>query len=67
MPPEYRAWTTQDGQPVAPEAVQLEVVLRRLGGRVDTFSFAPAGDFLRGAGTVEEPHSFDVTVFSWSL
>jgi cobalt-zinc-cadmium efflux system membrane fusion protein len=42
--------------------VQLEVELARLGGRRETLSFAPSGDFLRTTRPVEEPHSFEVTV-----
>jgi cobalt-zinc-cadmium efflux system membrane fusion protein len=36
--------------------------LGRLGGRTDTFAFAPAADYLLGNGVVHEPHSFDVNV-----
>jgi cobalt-zinc-cadmium efflux system membrane fusion protein len=62
VPPEYRAWVTRQGQPVAPEAVQLTVELARLDGEKNLFRFAPQEDFLRGDGVVTEPHSFDVTV-----
>jgi cobalt-zinc-cadmium efflux system membrane fusion protein len=60
--PEYRAWAYQDGEPLPPGDVQLEVELRRFDGRSDRIGFAPAGDFLRGDASVEEPHSFDVAV-----
>lgn len=62
VPPEYRAWVTRKGQPVAPEDVQLTVELARLDGEKNLFRFAPRDDFLRGDGVVTEPHSFDVTV-----
>jgi len=62
VPPEFRAWATQDGKPLAAADVQLDVELRRFGNRSDRIVFAPAGDFLRGDATVEEPHSFDVTL-----
>lgn len=62
VPPEYRAWATRGGTPVDPRQVRLAVELRRLGGRVDRFAFAPTGSFLRGNGEVIEPHSFDVVV-----
>lgn len=62
IPPEYRAWATQDGQPVPPNEVELVVELTRLGGKVDRFVFEPEGDFLRGKGVVVEPHSFTVRV-----
>lgn len=62
VPPEYRAWVTSKGQPVAPDAVQLTVELARLDGEKNLFRFAPQEDFLSGDGVVTEPHSFDVTV-----
>ena len=62
VPPEFRVYPFQDGQPVAPETVNLTIELRRLGNRTDTFSFRPESDYLRGDGVVLEPHSFDVRV-----
>lgn len=62
VPPEYRAWLTLDGKAVPPGEAQLTVRLTRLGGVVDTFSFAPRGDYLLGSGEVREPHSFDVQI-----
>jgi membrane fusion protein, heavy metal efflux system len=62
VPPEYHAWATLDDTVLAPNAWQLSVTLRRLGGRVDEFTFKPQDDYLLGSRTVEEPHSFDVRV-----
>ena len=62
VPPEFRAWARQDGQPVAPGEVSLEVELARLGGQIDEISFAPEGDYLRGDVVVSEPHSFEVSI-----
>ncbi|WP_374601985.1 efflux RND transporter periplasmic adaptor subunit [Arenimonas sp.] len=62
VPPEYRAWLYKDGEPLPPEAVELRVVLARLGGTTDTHAFTPRGDHLVGSLEVYEPHSFDVTV-----
>lgn len=62
VPPEYRAWATLDGKAIKPGDWKLEVKLTRLGGKTDSFRFAPQQDFLRGQGVVEEPHSFDVSV-----
>lgn len=62
VPPEFRAWITDDGKPVADGRARLVVELTRLGGQVDRFDFSRSGDFWRGNGTVEEPHSFDVRV-----
>ncbi|MCG2606939.1 MAG: efflux RND transporter periplasmic adaptor subunit, partial [Achromobacter sp.] len=68
VPPEYRAWVTRGGAPVPPAEVDLSVTLTRLDGERNVFRFRPQEDpgsgtgFLRGDGTVTEPHSFDVTV-----
>lgn len=57
--PQYRAWITSAGKPVA---AQLTVELTRLDGRKDSFQFVPQGDYLQGQGVVHEPHSFAVEV-----
>ncbi len=62
VPPEFRAWARQDGRPVPPTEVSLQVELARLGGRVDAISFAPERDYLRGDTVVAEPHSFEVSI-----
>ncbi len=62
IPPEYRVWFYEDDQPLPADAATVEVELQRLGGKRDRFTFRPEGDYLRGSGVVEEPHSFDVTV-----
>lgn len=62
VPPEIRAFVYQDERQVDPATVELDVTLRRLGGRVDRISFTPRGDFLVSDATVPEPHSFDAEV-----
>ena len=62
VPPEYRAWVRYKGETLAPEQLTLSVSLRRLGGKVDDFTFTRQGDYLLGSDEVREPHSFDVTV-----
>ena len=62
VPPEFRAYAHRDGKPIDPRGVELEVTLRRLGGRVDRIVFEPRGDYLWGRQTVDEPHSFDAEV-----
>lgn len=62
VPPQFRAYAMREGKAVNPAEVNLTVTLRRLGGEVNNFTFTPSGNFLQGAGTVEEPHSFDVEV-----
>jgi membrane fusion protein, heavy metal efflux system len=62
VPPEYHAWPTSGGKPVPLEDVRLTVTLNRLGDKQDRFEFSPQEDYLRGGGTVLEPHSFIVQV-----
>lgn len=62
VPPEFRAWFTQAGKPVAPSSAKLSVELRRPDGAVDHHSFSPEGDYARSNAEVYEPHSFDYSV-----
>ena len=62
VPPEFRVYPFRNDQPIGPSSVDLTIDLGRLGDRVDRFEFLPQADYLRGDGTVLEPHSFDVTV-----
>jgi cobalt-zinc-cadmium efflux system membrane fusion protein len=64
VPPQFRAYLYDHDKPLSPSAATVSIELRRLGGRVGTFRFTPEGDYLRGDGVVEEPHSFDVTVIA---
>ncbi|MBN8956861.1 MAG: efflux RND transporter periplasmic adaptor subunit [Rhizobiales bacterium] len=60
--PEFRVYPYWQNKPLDPSKVDLRMVLTRLGGRADAFSFTPNSDFLMGSGIVKEPHSFDVAV-----
>ena len=62
VPPEHHVYAFRGGKPISPSEVQLAVTLGRLDGEVNKFSFTSEGDYLKGSGTVTEPHSFDVTV-----
>lgn len=62
VPPEFRVWVTDNGQPVAPTDVDLQVQLTRLGNVVDAIGFSVEGDYLRGDTVIYEPHSFVVTL-----
>lgn len=62
VPPEFRAWFTNGGKPVAPSAVKLSVELTRPGGVKDTHAFTSEGDYARGTAEVYEPHSFDYAI-----
>lgn len=62
VPPEFHLYAYQAGKPVDPNDVSARIELSRLDGQVDSFSFQPRDDYLRGDGVVTEPHSFDVGV-----
>lgn len=62
VPPEYRAWATVGDEQVAPNDVDLQVTLTRLGDVQDRINFFVEGDYLRGDQVIYEPHSFMVTV-----
>lgn len=62
VPPEFRVWVTDNGEPVMADAVLMSVKLARLGGVVDKINFIPQGDFLRGDMEIYEPHSFKVAI-----
>jgi cobalt-zinc-cadmium efflux system membrane fusion protein len=62
IPPEFRVYAYDQGKPVDPSKIELQIELHRLGGDEDKFHFMPAGDYLRSDGVVNEPHSFDVHV-----
>jgi len=62
--PKYRAWLYSAGQPLQDANARLQVVLKRLGGVIDTHDFEPEGDHLTSNEIVYEPHSFDVEVLA---
>ncbi len=62
VPPEFRAWVTEADSFIAPDEIDLEVTLARLGGVEDRIAFSPHGEYLRGNTVVDEPHSFVVTL-----
>jgi len=65
VPPQFRVFpSSPTGEAIAPGDVTLSAALTRLGGQVDRITFVPESDFLRGTSTVEEPHSFDVTLIA---
>ena len=64
VPPEFRVWVSDDGEPVSPDAVELQVKLTRLGNVVDDIRFRVEGDYLRGDTVIYEPHSFVVTLIA---
>lgn len=62
VPPEFHVYFTKGGKPVSPADVKLAIELKRLGGKVDRFTFTPENDYLKATSSVQEPHSFDVKV-----
>jgi membrane fusion protein, heavy metal efflux system len=64
VPPEFRAYVYQNGEPRDLAGVTLEVRLNRLSGRTDQIRFSPREDYLVGDREVSEPHSFDVEVIA---
>ena len=55
--PEFHVYPYADKAPLSPAEVDLHIELARLGNQVDTFEFSPQDDYLRGHGSVSEPHS----------
>ena len=64
IPPQFRIFAYEDGEPIGLDGIELTIYLHRLGGRVDEFSFQREGEYLRGEQVVEEPHSFDVDIMA---
>lgn len=61
-PPRFRAYLSDRGNPIAPDAFSLRVTLQRLGGISDQITFVPKGDFLLSTQEITEPHSFDIAI-----
>ncbi len=62
VPPEFRVWVTDAGEPVLPQDVSVHATLTRLGDVKDEISFDVQDDFLRGDTVIYEPHSFIVSI-----
>ena len=60
--PQFRIYTTLAGKPLDPAQSQVVVTIERLGRKPQPFSFTKEADYLKGAGVVEEPHSFLVSI-----
>lgn len=60
--PEFRLYAFKNGKPLDPSASQVSVTVERLGRKPQVFTFVKEGDYLKGSGVVEEPHSFKVTI-----
>jgi cobalt-zinc-cadmium efflux system membrane fusion protein len=64
VPPEFRVFCYDKGQPIDASEVKLTIELHRFGGRVDKIGFAQRDDYLLGDKEIVEPHSFDVKVMA---
>jgi cobalt-zinc-cadmium efflux system membrane fusion protein len=62
VPPEFRAWFSQDGKPLPPSALQLTVQLIRPGAVVNNHRFVVESDYVRSPDEVFEPHSFSYKI-----
>ena len=62
VPPEFHVYTYQNGEPIDPAQVKLEIKLHRTGNKTDDISFQPQQDYLKGDAVIYEPHSFEVEV-----
>lgn len=60
--PHFRLFAYQAGKPLAPAASQVSATVERLGAKPQAIAFTPEADYLRGNATLEEPHSFKVSV-----
>jgi cobalt-zinc-cadmium efflux system membrane fusion protein len=62
--PHLRVYPSHRHKPLDAKDVKVSAELERLSGKVDRFSFKPAGDFLYSDQEVEEPHSFFVKLLA---
>lgn len=60
--PEFRVYTYQDGKLIDPATSNITFTVSRLGRNPEKFSFIKEADYLKGNKTVEEPHSFKISI-----
>lgn len=60
--PHFRLFAYQGGKPLAPAASKISATVERLGARAQAMAFTQEADYLRGNATLEEPHSFKVSI-----
>lgn len=64
VPPEFRVYATDAGQPIKPADLQLSVELQRFANVVEQLRFAARDGYIASTTPVNEPHSFDVVVLA---
>ncbi len=62
VPPQFRLYLYQNGEPLPPTVANVTLTLSRLGRQPQVFQFSPEASYLLGDQEVEEPHSFDVAI-----
>lgn len=62
MPPHFRAYLYQKGNPVNPGQTNLLVQLKRFNNSMETITFSPVNGFLQSDQVIRDPHSFEVIV-----
>lgn len=63
VPPQFRIEATDNtGNVIAPADIKLSIRLKRLGGKIDDFTFITAGREFASREVVREPHSFDAEI-----
>ena len=60
--PEFRVYTYEDGKPLDPATSNVMFTVNRLGHNPEKISFVKEADYLKSSKTVEEPHSFKVSI-----
>jgi membrane fusion protein, heavy metal efflux system len=63
-PPEFRVFGFFQGQPLSPDAFQVEVRLKRLGEAEERIHFKSEQSYRVGNQIVKEPHSYEVQVYA---
>ena len=62
VPPQFRIYPYEQGEPLPPAEVSVKIVLARLGQSAQLFGFRPEGSYLISDQEVEEPHSFELAI-----
>ncbi len=63
VPPQFRVVATDNaGNAIVPAKIELSIRLKRLGGKIDEFTFIPTGRQFVSREVVGEPHSFEAEV-----
>ena len=59
VPPHFRLYLYEGGEPLQPSAAKVTITLTRLGEPAQVYKFSPEAGYLISDQIVEEPHSFD--------